>query len=818
MTVRYGQLSYTSFDTVGSAGGWQVKETAGGITPDESALLVAGVHTALNPVEPLPPYPTPDQVQALPHRLAYRRLDGSRAGYWHTVPAGSDATGRPGNVFAHMLLDRDAARPTPRPVELWRSPRWLTPFGAPAVTSAALPGAVPGAGDVVSVDSVVDFVCDTGTWRLGTLCGLLDAVAAALSGGPPVVLGVDSVDVAAQWIGAVSYLMSPGTARRLNFSTFDRIGDLEHSLRIGQHLIAMPRADLGGVGRDVVVVDETATLSLGELGGQPHRTAGGQNIAVTAWSAMAQVTMVDPASAAQILTDIDGFASRIVDADLAPALPMAIAVLNRAEWADAVAEARMVIGAGTPPARLADPGIVGIVDDEVRRLVGTSTAQAWQVAEHGAGLVGDAARAVYISRAIRDDAWLSGPGLIPAPAQPFSPDTVPDTLIVDVVEMLDAVDSRDPGLVLRAIDLLVRSGVGEDVDPVIERKIVPALLDPVQAAPLVTRLRGRVSRDTRLLVAAAALVRLESGVLGQSLLRWLADDVVAPRPEELAVAEPGDPVWTAASLRGMSAAESGAPQPAERYLALWWLRRRDVPLRQCEYVFGFGPWNPAELLLAVGDGPLPAGPTVITLLGAADSTGMQALADRVLADNADDTAVACAALRGFEPGDWISTGYLHTHFGAYTPYWDALIREIGRAAVHHDFAVRLLVLATLGLAGGAPQPDACRMLADETIAGEVVYRIESLVMSGTADAELLIAGALLAAEPAGGAQPILQQVAARLAASRDPSDVDGIVDKMAQLTGAVSDGDVRRLRRVASKQLADWQAEAAGHPARMWSR
>ena len=75
-------------------------------------------------------------------------------------------------------------------------------------------------------DSVVAFALDTSTWRLATLFGLLDAVAAALDGGAPVVLGVESVDAAAQWIGLVSFLMSPGTAARLNFSTFDRADQL----------------------------------------------------------------------------------------------------------------------------------------------------------------------------------------------------------------------------------------------------------------------------------------------------------------------------------------------------------------------------------------------------------------------------------------------------------------------------------------------------------------------------------------------------------------------------------------------------------------
>ncbi|OOK73725.1 hypothetical protein BZL30_5246 [Mycobacterium kansasii] len=91
---------------------------------------------------------------------------------------------------------------------------------------------------------MVNFAYDTSTWRLTTLFGLMDAVAAAIEGGPPVVLGAESDETAAQWIGLISFLMSPGTARSLNFSTFDRADQLEHAVRIGQHLTAIPRDDL----------------------------------------------------------------------------------------------------------------------------------------------------------------------------------------------------------------------------------------------------------------------------------------------------------------------------------------------------------------------------------------------------------------------------------------------------------------------------------------------------------------------------------------------------------------------------------------------
>ena len=318
MSTRYGQLTYTSFDSFdlspgGTPAAGRSNKPIGELSADETQWLVSGIRTAFHLVEPLPDYPSPQQLDAAPRRLAYRRqTDGEvrGGGYWHTVPAGTDSTGRPGNVFAHVLLDRtpDLAASL-RPIQRWRSSSWLRPYGPVAVGDAVLPPDPPGDGQAVTKDSVVAFALDTSTWRLGTLLGLLDAVAAALAGGPPVILGATSVDSAAQWIGLVSFLMSSGTAATLNFSTFDRADQLGPALEAGQHLSAVPVTDLGALPIGVVAIDETATLSLGELDGQPHVTAAGQQIEVTAWSVLAQEALLDPRSARMVLDELDRHAA-----------------------------------------------------------------------------------------------------------------------------------------------------------------------------------------------------------------------------------------------------------------------------------------------------------------------------------------------------------------------------------------------------------------------------------------------------------------------------------------------------------------------------
>ncbi len=136
---RFGQLTYSSFDRGDGRGGWQVKETSGALTPDEVQTLSSRVATRFDAGVEVGPFPTPDEVVALPRRLVYAPVPGHGMGYWHTAPAGADASGRPGNVFAHVLLDRAPATVDAlRPVDLWRSPDWLTPFNSEQVLAAAL--------------------------------------------------------------------------------------------------------------------------------------------------------------------------------------------------------------------------------------------------------------------------------------------------------------------------------------------------------------------------------------------------------------------------------------------------------------------------------------------------------------------------------------------------------------------------------------------------------------------------------------------------------------------------------------------------------
>jgi hypothetical protein len=819
MTTRYAQMSYTSFDTAGSAGGWRVKQTTGDLSDAEQTLLLSGVHTGLNPVQPIPLYPTLEQLQQIPRRLAYRRVNRNTACYWNTVPAGADHTGRPGNVFLHALLDRAAGQPGApyRPIELWRSARWLCPYGATAVARAELPTDPPGPGGGVTRDSVVEFACDTGTWRLATLFVLLDAVAAAIDGGPLVVLGVDSIDTAAQWIGLVSFLMSPGTARMLNFSTFDRAEQLGFAMRVGQHLSALPRDDLVDAPAGVVTIDETQTLSLGELGGEPHRTRDGQPIAVTAWSAMAQVAMLDPDSMRLLFGDIDAFSARVTDVGLHPAWPMAMSVATRARFADAADEARSVIARHSPRGTVADAVIVHTITDVVRGLAGASTADALTAARDVPdGLAALVADSIYLSRAICDDDWLDRPGRIPLGRTRYHGQPVPAELAAAIPAAVQAAGERGPERVLRLADILARAGIDCDLTAVLEQHVLPVLRDPRLGPRLIRRLGVSIGLACRLGVATALLG--PAGAAGQpalivadDVLDWLAHGVTAPTAAELSAARPGDHIWTRAMLCGLRAVHLGSETPrdrraARRCLGIQGVSPSDLPDDDAE------PREPSQLLATDGDGELPAREVVRTLVGARDSPAMVDLATRVLTESNDDVAVACAAVRLYEPEDWIRRGYVRTHQPSYTPHWDEAVEMADPDAVHHDFARRLLVLAVVGAVLGAPCPRSCGWLrTDETLETGVVERVAALVNTNALSANAVLAVSLLPPNRAAELRPLLRRVAARLGATFhwDADQVSDVAQLMGQIDETGDDGSLRRFRKMVLDVLHG-PADAAG--------
>ena len=96
-----GQFSYASADRAGGgSGGWQVLQRTEGVEP-MLADLVRFTPATIESLVVIQDYPVPGMAR----RLMLTAVGGAaRVAAWHSVPAGRDGSGRPGNVFTHGVV------------------------------------------------------------------------------------------------------------------------------------------------------------------------------------------------------------------------------------------------------------------------------------------------------------------------------------------------------------------------------------------------------------------------------------------------------------------------------------------------------------------------------------------------------------------------------------------------------------------------------------------------------------------------------------------------------------------------------------------
>ncbi|GGK99786.1 putative ESX-1 scaffolding and assembly protein SaeB [Salinibacterium xinjiangense] len=544
---RWPQLTYASFDAgTGAAGGWGVKDVSGVLTTAETEGLRSRVVTLFGAIDDIPQFPSHDEIANLPRRLTYAPVSESKGyGYWHSVPSGLDGTGRPGNVFSHVLLDRrpDEQLPSLRPITLWRSPSWLTPFGQQEILAAAVQPGAPSVGSAVARASIIDFLLDPVVFRGATLTVLLDAVAAAVAGGPRVIIVTETPDVAALWIGAVSQLMAPRTSRGLPFSVFERTAGLGSVLRRGALIVGVPHADAEAAVKidNVVVIDDRTTPSLGDLDGEPHRV-GDAVIVVTEWSVIAEVALQEPDLASAVLDRLDAVCTELADTDLAPAWPLAMVVaLMPDDLADGTREAARVLRDTSPAGLRTHPAMWAAISAATQGLFGSTVQQALDQVEatsaESSPIMHDLAVAVYQERVLESPEFLSDARLAPVyRASTGSGDSVSQRALAAVRRLgAGEVSSTLPREVLRLADWIIASGLvapGDvalqaPLETLVRERVLPVLLDPLTGPTFVGSV-GPVSEAfagdwVRPLVEAALAtgVGLAGSRVAPSVVQWL---------------------------------------------------------------------------------------------------------------------------------------------------------------------------------------------------------------------------------------------------------------------------------------------------------
>lgn len=265
------QYTYTSTDsTQARRGGWQVKDNIGLDEQAEEAEVV--FMKALRPIEPLadvPLLPNAQQREELPARLTLTDAADGVKRLAQERPAGTDASGRRGNSFTHVLIAPlgELAEQISLPIRAYKADWWLTPYGAEEVREANLDGDISLSPSFLPDDWMELLPLQDGdgaSAELEFLRQLLNEVQATvqarLSGNVEerklVVLQLDDLNRAPQWLELLQALMIVPDAWQMNFSTFERRVRAERAtdlLRQGFDVVCSPSEEQGVGGRNVVV-------------------------------------------------------------------------------------------------------------------------------------------------------------------------------------------------------------------------------------------------------------------------------------------------------------------------------------------------------------------------------------------------------------------------------------------------------------------------------------------------------------------------------------------------------------------------------------
>lgn len=250
---RWSHVTYASFRNQAGGGGWNIGPSVNTDLSDEQ-VVAEHAPTSMVPTQSFDDFIGAAEIAELPRRFEYLPLQ-DRGLFLQSVPAGKDATGRPGNVFTHAFIDHDLSRPLAAtyPINLYRSEDLLTPFRIASVNAVTLSQDLQEPRPGPLTDLAVAWMMVT--TMLGDRTGALYRLQDALSEGTTTpVLMVKNANEAVYWLQALSSTLSPDEARRLlRFTTFERAA-------------ALP-APLPGQGHPVVVVPATDKDALKRLDG-----------------------------------------------------------------------------------------------------------------------------------------------------------------------------------------------------------------------------------------------------------------------------------------------------------------------------------------------------------------------------------------------------------------------------------------------------------------------------------------------------------------------------------------------------------------------
>lgn len=290
------------------AAGWRVGQVEG-MSRDDAHQLSNQVPSYLAGEAPVPRYAGEQELRQLIHRGVWRvsPLNRDQRLFIHSTPAGTDASGRPSNVFTTVYVFDTDSELGFHPVQLLGSPSLLVPFNKEVnhrrVESRELEANVTMTPRAALEHLMAVHRCSLDHVR-AVAATALDAV---YTGTPRVVLADDPKNAWA-WLTLITFAVDSVSARDIEFSTYERGHTIKGEETPHYGIRFVPPEDARRIAEDVSdldVIDVRSGVERGSLSTGRHTVVEdtGREIPVTLLSELFIAVVTSPKAAESLLAE-----------------------------------------------------------------------------------------------------------------------------------------------------------------------------------------------------------------------------------------------------------------------------------------------------------------------------------------------------------------------------------------------------------------------------------------------------------------------------------------------------------------------------------
>ena len=306
-TRAKGFFTYAAFSAShGQAAGWRVGQCEG-LSPETAEQLSNQVPSYLANEAPVPRYAGEKELKELIHRSVWRSnpLNSNENLFIHSTPAGTDASGRPSNVFTTVyVFDADTDLGI-HPAQMLGSSALLVPFNK-EVNNRRVESLEIIANPTVTPRAAFDHLMAATRKSFSHIRDIVATVLDSLAGDGRVIIGDDTANAWA-WIALLNFAVDRVSATRYGFSTYEREHTIGTKAAPGTGVYVMPREDLPKVTATTSMfdaIDVARGAVRGQLGGDTQvGDDAGTAIPVTPLSVLFKHVVSSPRAAEELLQE-----------------------------------------------------------------------------------------------------------------------------------------------------------------------------------------------------------------------------------------------------------------------------------------------------------------------------------------------------------------------------------------------------------------------------------------------------------------------------------------------------------------------------------